>query len=493
MINAINEHLIGRGSYGHVYMNSDNKTVTKRSTLVTCIINKNQIDEETILDFYVSNGVLREINWYKLIKRLPEVTSSTLGFPSSLPSLFLLTNINVQNNKVEFIQDYGGDILQSYPKVLLNPSTIFKDLLIGLYYIHSAGMSHGDIKSPNILINSEEEIHLIDFGSVCFCHLFKRSSQRCTITLVSPEEILNEVHYSSVSDIWSYGCVFFEYITKRCFLLTLMKISKLKKDDLDLFYKLLKSTPEKSSEIQEEAYIILKRFYKSISYTHISKIIHKYIKSKDQQRILLCCLLPDPLLRMTSKKLLEDPYWNTTIPPICSPVFQNLRLLSVKSICTKKQTSNRTKAVYLIYSWCHLFNDYGIELFSHSLMLFDRCIIRNSSYILEDNDQVKIIALLCILFSGAVLKDLSISGKLIYSIDSTYTIDIIKKVMEQILEEVDYQIYNASPDIILYKQGEYNRFKECDIEMILKLYIEYPILHQTSPILADKIKEITNK
>ena len=58
---------------------------------------------------------------------------------------------------------------------------------------------------------------------------------------------------------------------------------------------------------------------------------------------------------------------------------------------------------------------------------------------------------------------------------------------------MDYQIYNASPDIILYKQGEYNRFKECDMEMIIKLYIKYPILHQTSPILADKIKEITNK
>jgi hypothetical protein len=270
-----------------------------------------------------------------------------------------------------------------------------------------------------------------------------------------------------------------------------MKVSDLKKDDLDLFYKLLRCTPQ-TSEIQQEAYVILKRFYNSISYTDISKIIYKYVKSEDQQRILLSCLLPDPLLRMTSKKLLEDPYWNTTIPPICPPIFQNLRLLSVKSICREKQASNRTKAVYLIYSWCHLFKDYGIELFSHSLMLFDRCIIRNSTYILEDNDQLKIIGLLCILLSGAVLKDLSISGKLIYSIDSTYTIDIIKKVIDQILEEVDYQIYNASPDIILYKQGEYNRFKECDMEMIIKLYVEYPILHQTSPILANKIKEITN-
>ena len=488
MINDINKKLIGRGSYGHVYMNSDNKTVTKYSTLVSCIINKNQIDEETINDFYISNSVLRELNWYKLINRLPEVTSSTLGFPSSLSSLILSTDINV-HNKVEFIQEYGGDILQSYPKVLLNPSTIFKDLLLGLYYIHSAGMSHGDIKSANILINSDEEIHLIDFGSVCFCHLFKRSSQRCTITVVSPEEIINEVHCSSVSDMWSYGCVFFEYITKRCFLLTLMNISELKKDDIELFYKCLRYTPE-SSEIQQESYIILKQFYESISYTHISKIIHKYVKSEDHRRILLCCLLPDPLLRITSKKLLEDPYWNITIPPISPPVFQNLRLLSVKLICTKKQTSNRTKAVYLIYSWCHLFKDYGIDLFSHSLMLFDRCIIRKSSYILEDNDQVKIIALLCILLSGAILKDLSISGNLIYSIDSTYTIDIIKKVIDQILEEVNYQIYNASPDIVLYKQGDYNSFKDCDIEQIIKLYIEYPLLHQTSPILADKIKKI---
>lgn len=492
MMNDVNEKLIGKGSYGHVYMNSDKKTVSKRSTLVSCMIQKNQLEEEIILDFYLSNGVLRELNWYKLINRLPEVTSSTLGFPSSLPSLFLPTTINVynDNNKVEFIQPYGGDILQVYPKVLLTPSTIFKDLLLGLYYIHSAGMSHGDIKSPNILINNEE-IHLIDFGSICFCHLFKRSSQRCTITFVSPEEILNEVHYSNVSDIWSYGCVFFEYITKRCFLLTLMNISDLKKDDIELFYKLLRFTPQ-SSEIQEEVYVVLKQFYKSISYTHISKTIHKYVKSEDQRRILLCCLLPDPLLRMTSKKLLEDPYWNTTIPPICPPIYQNLRLLSVKTICSKKQSSNRTKAVYLIYSWCHLFKDYGIELFSHSLMLFDRCIIRKSSYILEDNDQLKIIGLLCMLLSGAILKDLSISGKLIYSIDSTYTIDVIKKVIEQILEEVDYQIYNASPDIILYKQGDYNCFKDCDIEQIIKLYIEYPILHQTSPILADKIKEIRN-
>lgn len=134
-------------------------------------------------------------------------------------------------------------------------------LLCSVNFIHSAGIIHRDIKPSNILINTESQVQLCDFGisrSLPFSitesgsgnskrfrdsiykltkedkslgreeikyMIWKKiekkkdqiaSKKRCLSTHVgsrwyrAPEIILLEKHYDSANDLWSLGCCIYE-------------------------------------------------------------------------------------------------------------------------------------------------------------------------------------------------------------------------------------------------------------------------------------------
>lgn len=43
----------------------------------------------------------------------------------------------------------------------------FKQMLLGLNYIHSKGFSHRDLKPENILLDSQFDVKIVDFGFAC--------------------------------------------------------------------------------------------------------------------------------------------------------------------------------------------------------------------------------------------------------------------------------------------------------------------------------------
>lgn len=108
---------------------------------------------------------------------------------------------------------------------------IIKNLILGLHLIHSNNLSHGDLKSSNILLN-EDEIKIIDFGG--FKYKFNPKYEcSCTLTYRSPEDLEYEQKYYNnkhrnnhdfvknlsikktcpiKSDLWSLGIIFNELI-----------------------------------------------------------------------------------------------------------------------------------------------------------------------------------------------------------------------------------------------------------------------------------------
>jgi mitogen-activated protein kinase 1/3 len=93
-------------------------------------------------------------------------------------------------------------------------------LLRGLYFLHSAGVFHRDLKPNNILINNTCELRICDFG-------LARASFDETEDLVywtdyvatrwyrAPELILTHyTKYSTAIDVWSVGCIFAEMLGK---------------------------------------------------------------------------------------------------------------------------------------------------------------------------------------------------------------------------------------------------------------------------------------
>ena len=80
-----------------------------------------------------------------------------------------------------------------------------------LNYIHDLGIAHLDLKLENILIDSEYNIKIIDFGTAQVCKLNKKTflikGPYTTLQYASPEQFTNVLYLPTKSDLWSFGII----------------------------------------------------------------------------------------------------------------------------------------------------------------------------------------------------------------------------------------------------------------------------------------------
>ncbi|XP_034656483.1 mitogen-activated protein kinase kinase kinase 13-B isoform X1 [Drosophila subobscura] len=88
-----------------------------------------------------------------------------------------------------------------------------KQIAQGMQYLHSHKIIHRDLKSPNILISTNEVVKISDFGtSREWNEISTKMSFAGTVAWMAPEVIRNEPCSEKV-DIWSYGVVLWEMLT----------------------------------------------------------------------------------------------------------------------------------------------------------------------------------------------------------------------------------------------------------------------------------------
>lgn len=87
-------------------------------------------------------------------------------------------------------------------------------VLRALKFIHSAGVMHRDIKPSNILLSSDCQAALCDFGwARASPEIFSAETQAETTEYAStrwyrsPEMLLGGRRYTTTVDLWAYGCV----------------------------------------------------------------------------------------------------------------------------------------------------------------------------------------------------------------------------------------------------------------------------------------------
>ena len=96
---------------------------------------------------------------------------------------------------------------------------IIYQILKALKYIHSGELIHRDLKPSNILLNSECQSKIADFGlarSVAFndkeSHAHVLTEYVATRWYRAPEILLGSTKYTKAIDTWSVGCILGEMI-----------------------------------------------------------------------------------------------------------------------------------------------------------------------------------------------------------------------------------------------------------------------------------------
>jgi glycogen synthase kinase 3 beta len=110
-----------------------------------------------------------------------------------------------------FVMTFRQD--RMYPPILFIKLFIFQ-LFAGVQYLHSIGITHRDLKPPNLVVDPEVgELKICDFGSAKMLKPNETSvSYIASRFYRAPELVFDCSTYTESIDIWAAGCVFAEAI-----------------------------------------------------------------------------------------------------------------------------------------------------------------------------------------------------------------------------------------------------------------------------------------
>ena len=91
---------------------------------------------------------------------------------------------------------------------------VFKQIVLGVQYLHQNWILHRDLKPDNILINTFGEVKLTDFGLARNFGTPERAMTKGVVTrwYRAPEIFFGATYYGEAVDVWSLGCMLAEFI-----------------------------------------------------------------------------------------------------------------------------------------------------------------------------------------------------------------------------------------------------------------------------------------
>ncbi|KAL4220708.1 Serine/threonine-protein kinase Chk1 [Mactra antiquata] len=183
---------LGEGTYGEVKLAVNNET---QEAVAVKIINLLRMPQ-------AADNVKKEVCVHKMLNH--DSVIKFYGFR--------------KDDKIQYIfLEYasGGELFDRIEPDIgmaeVDASRYFKQLICGVEYLHSRGVTHRDLKPENLLLDDFDNLKISDFGlSTVFRYQGReRMLEKCcgTVPYVAPEVISRKPYHAEPADIWSCGII----------------------------------------------------------------------------------------------------------------------------------------------------------------------------------------------------------------------------------------------------------------------------------------------
>lgn len=224
---------LGEGTYGSVYAAKAKERSPADSPASTPSQEKLVAVKRNYADISASGvwsireaDILRMLSGHPFVVSLYSVEYGDVFSESGTPMTPVAKNVNrvgIKDDQIHFVMEY---VPGSCDKYITKPEfrtpervkIMTVQLLLGLEFIHSRIIAHRDLKPANLLVSEDPEeglrLKICDFGMAQFMTQSTVSTPGVTTSWYrAPEVCCCWSKYGREIDVWSAGCIIYEFVT----------------------------------------------------------------------------------------------------------------------------------------------------------------------------------------------------------------------------------------------------------------------------------------
>uniref|UniRef100_A0A0K0FGC8 Cyclin-dependent kinase 7 (inferred by orthology to a human protein) n=1 Tax=Strongyloides venezuelensis TaxID=75913 RepID=A0A0K0FGC8_STRVS len=319
-----NEYLrlqkIGRGSFSNVYKarNSKNGELVALKEIFTTLNTDKHIN------------ILREVIILKNLKTNENIINYKHCFGNNYSFILVM----------EYTPWDLRDIMDDYNSLnqLSSGQKLFYDIVSGLHFMHNKNLIHCDLKPENVLVSDRLVAKIGDLGQTTFEGNCNNSSNVGTRWYKAIELLLGKKNYTKHVDLWSLGCMIFEWYRRFPIfngLTDLQQISQI----INLL-----GTPDPNDYTDWKTLPEVKKIFFPESSGENSLDLEFVNIPSNAMKIIKELLKLNPLKRATTAELLSMDYFSTDNIP---QTKYNITRLSVQRRKDKRKKKEKWKKIIL--------------------------------------------------------------------------------------------------------------------------------------------------